>query len=314
MRETGSLASVAAKLAAERGFAEGVGSIERGLRRLRDRGQRDGGVWGRRLLRAFGLPAEVDDRVRWMGQYHTRFTDLPTPLCRELLLPWDRPPVSESPARVWIQLGLASVALRQRRAEIAAAHLNQAATVGAAMPRAAAVELHLVRAFLLARADPSQAAECLARADTALTTGDLDPDTAACLRARLVDQRAYGLNKPRTGPADPAAALAAYEAIPADGPVFARCRRHNGMGWSLLGLGRRDEALEHARHSVREAGDAGSLRLRAMALNLLAAAASGDAAKSAGRRAASIAQGLQDEALAARYARHVPDPDAANDE
>ena len=98
----GSLSAVAEKLAEQRAFREDVATIERGLRRLRARGHQDGGVWGQRLLRAFGLPSDVENRVRWMGQYHTRFTDLPTSVCRELLQLWDRPPVSESPARAWI--------------------------------------------------------------------------------------------------------------------------------------------------------------------------------------------------------------------
>lgn len=302
--QTGSLAAVAAKLASERGFVEDVSTVERGLRRLREREQRDGGVWGRRLLATFGLPAEVDDRVRWMGQYHTRFSDLPTSLCHELLLPWDRPPVSESPARVWVQLGLASVALRRQDPQIARAHLLQVERLGSGVPDAAFVEHQLVVAFLVTRSDPPQHDACLDAAEARLRASTIDPPTAACLWARLVDQRAYHLNKPRHGPADHVGALAMYESIPADGPAFSRCRRHNGMGWSLLRLQRTAQAREHARASVREAGDAGSLRLRAMALNLLAAVLSGPEAAAAGRRAAAIAERLQDDALVARYLRH----------
>jgi hypothetical protein len=99
VRERGSLAAAALFLAEHRAFAEDVESVERGLRRLRLRGMADGGVWGRRALRCFGLPGAVLDRVRWMGQYHTRFTDLPASLCEELLRPWERPPVSDSPVR-----------------------------------------------------------------------------------------------------------------------------------------------------------------------------------------------------------------------
>jgi hypothetical protein len=73
VRERGSLALAALHLAERRGVEEDVGSVERGLRRLRERGSKDGGVWGERALRCFGLPAAVDDRIRWMGQYHTRF-------------------------------------------------------------------------------------------------------------------------------------------------------------------------------------------------------------------------------------------------
>ena len=81
----GTLAAVAEALAAERGHAETQGSIERALRRLRGREGRDGGTWGLRVLRRFGMPDDVTSRVRWMGQYHTRFSDLPRALCLELL-------------------------------------------------------------------------------------------------------------------------------------------------------------------------------------------------------------------------------------
>ncbi len=298
----GSLAGVAAKMAADRGYAEDVGSVERGLRRLRERGHKDGGVWGRRVLATFGLPAAVEDRVRWMGQYHTRFSDLPTSLCRELLLPWDRPPVSESPARVWVQLGLASVALRNRDDEGAAAHLEQVSRAGSTAPIAARLELELVQAYATARRDPIGSDACLSRAAALLPGADLGRDTAICLHARLVDQQAYRLNKPRDGQPDHEAAMALYESIATDGPGFARCRRHNGMGWSLLRLGRRQDAIVHAKASVRVAGDTGSLRLRSMGLNLLAAAASGDEAAAAAARAAAIAERLQDETLMSRYA------------
>lgn len=75
------------------------------------------------------------------------------------------------------------------------------------------------------------------------------------------------------------------------------------MGWSLLRLGRTEEALTHARASVREAGDMGTLRLRAMALNLLCHALPTDSTASAeaGRRAAQIGKRLEDEELIGRY-------------
>ncbi len=321
--DRGSLSAVAAHVGAQRGYTDDVASIERGLRRLRGRGHRDGGVWGRRVLAIFGLPGSVVDRVRWMGLYHSRFTDLPTSICRELLVSWNRPPVSETPARVWVQLGLASVALRQRRYDQAAMHLTQAERTPG--PPAAKVELALSQSYLLSRTDSTASERLLDTAETLLanhdetatwksdgtTAGERDEtihgDDYACLYARLIDQRAYHLNKPREGNADHAAAFALYRRIPQEGPPFARCRRHNGMGWSLLRLGHPAEALAHARHSVREAGDSGSLRMRAMALNLLARAlatgpdADPDAATHAAQRAAAIARRLEDEELIGRY-------------
>jgi hypothetical protein len=48
-------------------------SVERALRRLRGRGQHEGGTWESRLLRVFGLPISVEAQVRWMGLYHSPF-------------------------------------------------------------------------------------------------------------------------------------------------------------------------------------------------------------------------------------------------
>src|SRR5689334_3427728 len=85
----GSLSAVAERVAALRGYTDDVASIERALRRLRARGQLGGGAWGERVLAAFGLPDAVDARARWMGAYHSRFTDLPLPVCQDLVRLWD---------------------------------------------------------------------------------------------------------------------------------------------------------------------------------------------------------------------------------
>lgn len=285
----GSLAAAAEALAAERGFAESVESIARGLRRLRKRGTLGGGVWGRRALRAFGVPGDVQGRVRWMGQYHTRFTDLPTSLCLQLLRGWDRPPISESNARVWIQLGWASVELRRRELGPAIARLDAFRPVE---PLARA-EHALVSAFAHSRRSRDRVPRLLESARSAFEA--LAPgDDRACLHARWVDQLGYVQNVHER---DHAAAHALYAAIPEDGPPFALVRRYNGMGWSALKLGRREQALAHARHSVEVAGDGGSLRLRAMALKLLAAAATGPEAERATARARAIAERLEDEEL-----------------
>ena len=303
----GSLAQAAQHLAERRGFSEDVGSVERGLRRLRSRGTRDGGVWGQRALHCFGLPGGVTERIRWMGQYHTRFTDLPVSLCEELVRPWDRPPISESPARVWILLAHASIALRQRADPEAA--LEQAALLAARAGLAAELELALVEAFYWYRRAPERGQGALERAQGLVEEGPragLEADDHACLFARWIDQRAYPLNRPGKGQAaDHAGAVELYARIPADGPLFARCRRENGLGWSRLQLGEREAAEQHARASMAAAGDSGSLRMRAMALNLLAATyeagARTQAAHEARERARAIAQRLEDEALALRF-------------
>ena len=93
----GTLAAVAWKLV-ERGIAEDAASVERAIRRLRGRGQRDGGLVGKRLLRTFGIPADIEARARWMGLYHSPFGDLPVPLCIDQLRLW---PAQGEPLRFW---------------------------------------------------------------------------------------------------------------------------------------------------------------------------------------------------------------------
>ena len=299
--ERGSIAQAAAWLAERRGFAEDIESVERGLRRLRDRGGRDGGVWGQRALRCFGLPRGVTDRIRWMGQYHSRFTDLPASVAEELLRPWDRPPVSESPARIWLLLARTGLCLRRR--EDPAPLLQQAARIDEQAEAAARIELALVQSYAFAPADPVAARQALDRAGELIraTPSTLAADDYACLFARFIDQRAYLLNKPTGGPPDHHAALELYLQIPEDGPAFARCRRENGLGHTRLRLGQRDAALAHAQASVQASGDSGSLRMRAMALKLLANASEGDTATLALDRARRIAEMLEDEALATRF-------------
>ena len=301
----GTLAAVAARVAQERGFVEEVTTIERGLRRLRDRGHRDGGVWGRRVLRCFGLPRQVTARVRWMGQYHARFTDLPRSLCRELLELWDRPPVSASPARIWIQLGLASVALRGRDLERAAEHIEQARRTEARAETAARIELALVAGYVASRRARHEVAGYLATAESELSRAELPADDRACLVARWIDQRAYELNRPPGDrQPDPAAALTLYESIPtAEAPPFALCRRANGLAWCHFHLGNRQAAIAHAQNSVQHAGDGGSLRLRAMALNFLARVLPGSQGDDARQRALAIARRLEDEELRLRIQR-----------
>lgn len=296
--ERDSLAAVALHLAEQRAFAEDVESVERGLRRLRKRGTAQGGVWGERLLRCFGLPTAVTERIRWMGQYHRRFTDLPAGLCEELLRPWNRPPVSQSPARIWLLMAEANLVLRRR--EDAGGLVDTAAHLLPRVAPVAVVEWALLAAYVWSRRDPPRAADAMRRAHAMIPQVN-DAHDRACLFARWIDQEAYPLNKPAAGRPDREAALALYQQIPADGPLFARCRRENGLGWTRLKLGDRVAAIGHAHASMQAAGDSGSLRLRAMALNLLAKATQGEQAQQARHRSLAIAARLEDEALAFRF-------------
>lgn len=306
--ERGTLAAVALHLAEHRAFTEDVESVERGLRRLRRRGTADGGVWGERLVRVLGLPTALTDRIRWMGQYHTRFTDLPASICAELIRPYDRPPITTTPARIWLLLARTNLVLR-RRADPTPL-LDNAAHLAPHAEPAARIEHALVTAYHYTRPDPPRAAAALDTAAAHLDAPTLTPTDRANLHARYIDHRAYPKNRPRFGPPDHPAALALYHQIPPDAPLFARVRRHNGLGWTHLKLGDRALAATHARRSIEAAGDLGSLRLRAMALNLLAAATDDPERATAKARALAIATHLEDEALLLRFAPDRPRPES----
>lgn len=82
---------------------------------------------------------------------------------------------------------------------------------------------------------------------------------------------------------------------------FARSRRANGLAYSRFRHGDIAGALHHARLAARHAGDAGHVRLRAMALLMIARVApdteEGDDART---RARTIALGLADTVLLSR--------------
>lgn len=297
--EHGSLAAVAERLSASRGYADDLESITRALRRLRGRGSLAGGKWGDRLLATFGLPRPVDQRLRFMGSYHARFIDLPVPLCADLVQLWDRPPTSESRAgRHWLSLARATLAMRKARFDDAAAHLDAATAAGESDP-AARVELALARAVLESRARPGAAPAAL-DAVPALLARLAGPD-ADCLRARHAGQLAHAHN--HAGEHDRAMAL--HAALP-DTPAtaaFARSRRANGLAYGHHLRGEREAALVEARRAATYAGDAGHVRLRAMALLMIARVAGPvPEGRDAHQRASAIAELLDDDTLRRRAA------------
>ncbi|GAA4023602.1 hypothetical protein GCM10022247_54990 [Allokutzneria multivorans] len=243
------------------------GTIERGLRRLRTRGNAPGGQYGDWLLQHFGVPRPLEDTARWMGQYHGRFADMPLSLCEAQLLLWDRPPISESPSACWIELGLASVALRRHDLSGAHARLDRARDT---TDPAAQVESALLDARLgMDDGRASHAEEALALAHNQIEAlpvgGERD-----CYQARWADQRAYRLIHAGPRP-DLESATQLYESISADSPAaFALFRREHGLAYCWWKLGEHDRALRHASAAVDHAGDAGLLRFRVMALRLLA--------------------------------------------
>lgn len=293
VEQHGTLTAVAWKLI-EHG--DDVASIERALRRLRGRGQLDGGIWGQRVLRVFGVPTTIEARLRWMGLYQSPFNDLPLALCLDQLRLWDRPPVSESRARVWLHLGHASCALRRQQFEVARDHLAnaQAALAGSgASYDAARVEVALARAYVASRLGE----DVDALLDAVVLGDALARDERVCFEARLVDQRAYQLNKRD----EHARALAMYEALPDDDVhPFASYRRDAGRAWGQFRAGRTDRAIELALRAIEHAGDGGYTRLRAMGLLLLAKFGAGAHYVA---RARAIATRLDDRELLARCER-----------
>ena len=270
--EHGTLAQVAWKLVehADKAKTElDVASVERALRRLRTRGQRDGGAWGQRLTRVFGMPKSVEDRVRWLGLYHSPFNDLPVELCLDHLRLWDRPPMSGSRARLWVHLGFTTCALRTRQQADATLHADRAREALAGLPASydlARVELALVDAFIASHTLAEAVDPLLARATELLGSEAIGELDRVCLVARIVDQRAYQLN--RRGEHD--AALALYESLsPLDLHPFASYRRDAGLAYGYFKTGRGD-ARATVQRAISHAGDGGYTRLRAMGLLMLA--------------------------------------------
>lgn len=303
--EHGSLAAVADRLALLRGDKEDRASIERALRRLRTQGQKEGGTWGQRVLGAFGLPTAVDARARWMGAYHSRFTDLPLGVCQDLVALWDRPPVSDAPkTAVWLALGRATCALRADDFDAAERHFQRARATAAKGPPEARAELFLGEAYVASRRRVNAVSALLEQAASSLKE-EMDSDEKACLHVRWIDQRAYHLNRGSSGtPPDRDAAEALFRAVPTEGvPPFVRSRRASGLAYSCWKRGASDEAAAFAREAVEHAGDGGHLRLRAMALHMLSRIVRGPEGEAAEGRARQIVAALEDEGLRMRFER-----------
>lgn len=165
----------------------------------------------------------------------------------------------------------------------------------------------MTEAFVASRDEAERVAPLLAEAEPLLALEPPSPERA-CLHARWVDQRAYEHNRRRGDrPPDYAAAEALYQAIPLEGaPAFALCRRANGLAFAAWKQGRRDEGAALAREACERAGDGGHLRIRAMALTMLARIVGGPEGDEARARALAIATSLDDEALRLRFEHRQP--------
>lgn len=248
------------------------GTVERGLRRLADRGQAPGDKYGRLLLRAFGLPPGIRDWSRVMGQYHSRVSDLPVALRTEQLLRWNRPPISETPAAAWVHVALASVAHREHRLDDSKVEWEKARRVSKAEVTAK-LEVAVFGARLASDlGDLTLESALVEEAWRLLDDSDVTPADVACYRARLVDQQAWRVS--RSWRADPEClreALALYDGLQAEGvPPFAAFRREHGRAWCLWRLGNSPAALAACRAALAHAGDGGFVRLRVLSIELQA--------------------------------------------
>lgn len=275
-------------------------TVEKGLRRLAQREHHDGGQYGRWMLRFFGMPMSVHRWLAWMGQYHSRFFDLPTRLRHEQLQLWDRAPVTDSSLAIWVHLGQASLHLRRGDHEACEARLELIRTRGA--PDEARVELALFCARLRSDATDHASADAeLERAGELIDTLPTEPQLI--YRARLLDQRAHRLLHPAQGPADVNEALELYASIEdTDALPFVGFRRAHGLAYCRWRLGEITHAEQLVRHALSCAGDGGFVRLRIMALNLLAHILDEPADGAHHTRAARLAIQIEDEDLRSRIA------------
>lgn len=273
-----------------------LGATHKGLRRLAKRAQASGGQYGRWLLRHFGVPEDAHARLRWLAQYHSRFSDMPTSVRRDQLLLWDRPPTSESNAITWVHVGLASVFHRRNELEQASHRLEAAERSSAKAPPLARVETLLLRARLASDEDDyARASACFDEAEPLLGEGD----EGLCYQTRLVGQRAFVLARIRDDAARFEDARALFEALPADSGIpFVDYRRTAGIAYTTWKLGEADRAIALARAALEHAGDGGYVRFRVMALNMLARMTGGEEAIALRARAARLAASIEDLHLA----------------
>ncbi len=287
-------------------------TVERGLRRLATRGHKPGGQYGRWVLRYFGFASPVEELVKWMGQYHTRFADLPSGFRLEHLNLWNRPPIAESRLACWIQVGVAHAQLS--RSELAAcdAALSHAEHLAPKAGPAAEIEVALLRARLDTDAGQREAASARHRAiEALLATGAIELADDRAYRTQLHAQQAIRCTTPAEGSApDVEGARALYAAIP-DEPYlpFVACRKAVGLAYCAWKLGDLPEAIRIAERASEHAGDGGLVRMRVMALNLLTRLLTGDAATAVHQRARRMAALLEDEDLRSRVAwSAAPEP------
>jgi hypothetical protein len=280
-------------------------TIERGLRRLAARHHKPGGQYGRWMLRFFGFTSPIEQWVKWMGIYHTRFADLPSGLRLQHLALWYRPPISESSLACWIEVGTASAHYSRLDLEACDTWLSRAERRAVAAGAEAEIEVGLVRAQLDAEAgDHASAADRLRTIEARLVGAALPTNFEASYRARLQHQRALQLT--RLPAAEITRARELYEAIPESPVPFVRFRKSVGLAYCAWKLGDAEQATRLAHRAAEAAGDGGLVRMRVMALNMLSRVLTGEPAAAVNERARGMAMALEDEDLLRRVAHTAP--------
>jgi hypothetical protein len=284
-------------------IAEDAQTVERGLRRLSRRDHKPGGQYGRWMLRFFGFTSPVEQWVKWLGTYHTRFADLPCGLRLEHLALWNRPPIAESPLVCWIHVGLASAHHSRLDHTACADWLARADRHATAAGPAAQIEIALLRAQL-----------AIETGDFAAMTSQhqlveerlprLAASDALPLRARLQHQRSEHCT--RSDPPDFARARDHYAAIPDSEIPFVSFRKSVGLAYCAWKLGDAQTALQLAQRAADDAGDGGLVRMRVMALNMLSRVLAADQAAVVNARARRMAAALEDEDLMRRVEYCTP--------
>lgn len=286
------------------------GTVERGLRRLARRDHKPGGQYGRWMLRFFGVTSPVEQWVRWLGTYHTRFADLPSGLRLEQLALWNRPPIAESSLACWIHLGIASAHLSRLDLATCDHWLARAEHHVAAAGPLAMVECALIRAEIATGVgDHAALTEQLAIVSERLPTANLPANELAPYIARHEALRAARFTKPPAGEApDLERARAHYLAIPESTIPFVAFRRCLGLAYCAWQLGDVAEATQLVQRAIDEAGDGGLVRMRVMALNMLSQILPEPAAAAITERARRMAGTLEDEKLLLRLGPRRPRP------
>jgi len=290
-------------------IADDPQTVERGLRRLSRRGHQPGGQYGRWMLRFFGFTSSVERLVRWLGTGHSRFADLPCGLRLEHLMLWNRPPVSESALVCWVYVGAASAHFARLDRDACAHWLSRAEPLARAAGVNAELEVGLVHAQLATeRGDAAAARERHAQLAALLAHPELGPIDLECYRARLMHQRAVLCTRPVAGEPDLAQARSHYDAIPPSTIPFVSFRRTVGLAYCAWKQGNLDEATQLALQAVDDAGDAGLIRERVNALNMLSRVVAPASAAAVNERARRMAARLGDEELMQRVTSSAPPP------